>query len=114
MRFRPTRAARRCRAPDAAGREGDDMDKMRYTRGLALAALPLAALCGQPASAQLPGLEPFPCHVLHVTNQTHNPALVTVSIDAAGISRVGAGMVDACTSGDIQLAPNLRCGVTFN
>ena len=87
---------------------------MRYARTLAAATLPLAALSVQPASAQLPGLQPFPCHVLHVTNQTHNPALVTVSIDAAGISRVGTGIVDACTSGDIQLAPNLRCGVTFN
>jgi hypothetical protein len=90
------------------------MDKSGYACTLAVAFLPLAALYAQPASAQLPGLQPFPCHVLHVTNQTHNPALVTVSIDTAGISRVGAGMVDACTSGDIQLAPNLRCGVAFN
>ena len=87
---------------------------MPHARMLAVAALPLAALAALPAAAQLPGLQAFPCHVLHVTNQTHNPALVTVSIDATGLSRVGAGMVEACTSGDIQLAPNLRCGVTFN
>ncbi len=52
------------------------------------------------ASAQLiPGAQTFPCHVLHVTNQTRNPALVTVSINSAALSRVGSGMVEACTAG---------------
>jgi hypothetical protein len=88
---------------------------MRYPHWLAAATLPLAALWLQPASAQLfPGLKRFPCHVLHVTNQTPNPALVTVSIDVSGLVRVGAGMVQACASTDIQLAANLRCGATFN
>jgi hypothetical protein len=91
------------------------MDNMRHARWLAAAGLPLAALSMQPASAQLfPGQPPFPCHVLHVTNQTHNPALVTVSVDPGGVVRVGFKMVAACTTADIQLAPNLRCGATFN
>jgi len=87
---------------------------MRHAKLLAVLALPVALASMAPASAQLPGMPAFPCHVLHVTNLTPNPALVSVSIDPAGLVRVGAGMVTACTTGDIQLASNLRCGVTLN
>ena len=88
---------------------------MRNAHCLAAAALPLAVLSMQPASAQLfPGQAVFPCHVVHVTNQARNPVLVSVSIDPAGRQRVGAGWVDACASADVQLPANLRCGVTLN
>jgi hypothetical protein len=87
---------------------------MRDANLIAVLVVPVALVSMAPASAQLPGLPAFPCHVLHVTNLTRNPALVNVSVDAAGLVRVGAGMVAACTTGDIPLAPNLRCGVTLN
>jgi len=88
---------------------------MRHAHRLAAVALPLAVLSMQPAAAQLfPGQAVFPCHVVHVTNQVRNPVQVSVSIDPAGRQRVGAGWVDACTSADVQLPANLRCGVTLN
>ncbi len=90
------------------------MAKMSPARPLAAALVPLAALCAPAASAQiLPGLTTFPCHVVHLTNQSHDTVLVNVSLDPSGTQRIGGTIVNACTSADVALPGNLRCGLTL-